>query len=58
MKRIRSFLLRLALALWFATGSQAQAHESRPAYLELTETAPGRYNVLWRTPLLLSLIHI
>ena len=24
---------------------------SRPAYLELNETAPGRYEVLWRTPL-------
>jgi hydrogenase/urease accessory protein HupE len=30
----------------------AWAHESRPAYLEVTETAPGRYDVLWRTPLL------
>jgi hypothetical protein len=29
-----------------------EAHESRPAYLEITETAPGRYDVLWRTPLL------
>jgi len=29
-----------------------QAHESRPAYLEISETAPGRYDVLWRTPLL------
>ncbi len=28
----------------------ARAHESRPAYLEITETAPGRYDVLWRTP--------
>jgi hydrogenase/urease accessory protein HupE len=28
----------------------AHAHESRPAYLELNETAPGRYEVLWRTP--------
>jgi hypothetical protein len=28
------------------------AHESRPAHLEVTETAPGRYDVLWRTPLL------
>jgi hypothetical protein len=27
------------------------AHESRPAYLEINETAPGRYDVLWRTPL-------
>ena len=32
-------------------GSIAQAHESRPAYLEINETAPGRYEVLWRTPI-------
>jgi len=30
----------------------AFAHESRPAYLELKETVPGRYDMLWRTPLL------
>jgi hypothetical protein len=29
----------------------AQAHDTRPAYLEITETAPGRYDLLWRTPL-------
>ena len=29
----------------------AQAHELRPAYLEINETAPGRYEVLWRTPI-------
>ena len=29
----------------------AQAHESRPAYLEVNETTAGRYDVLWRTPL-------
>jgi len=28
------------------------AHESRPAYLEITETSAGRYDVLWRTPVL------
>ena len=28
------------------------AHESRPAYLEIKETAPGHYSVLWRTPVL------
>ena len=32
--------------------SLAQAHESRPAYLEIKETAPGQYAVLWRTPVL------
>jgi hypothetical protein len=30
----------------------ALAHEARPAYLEITETAPGQFNVLWRTPVL------
>jgi hypothetical protein len=30
----------------------ARAHEARPAYLEITETAAGRYDVLWRIPVL------
>jgi hydrogenase/urease accessory protein HupE len=30
----------------------AGAHESRPAYLEIKETSPGRCAVLWRTPVL------
>jgi hydrogenase/urease accessory protein HupE len=30
----------------------AWAHEARPAYLEIRETALGRYDILWRTPLL------
>jgi hydrogenase/urease accessory protein HupE len=30
----------------------AWAHEARPAYLEITETTPDRYDVLWRTPVL------
>jgi len=29
----------------------AHAHDTRPAYLEITETSPGRYDLLWRTPL-------
>lgn len=32
--------------------SVAWAHEVRPAYLELKETAPGRFVILWRTPVL------
>jgi len=27
------------------------AHESRQAYLEIQETAPGQYTLLWRTPM-------
>jgi len=45
--RILSLLSFLLLAL-----SIASAHESRPAYLEIKETAPGQYSVLWRTPVL------
>ena len=44
-------LLLLVLLGVLGHGSVAQAHDSRPAYLELNETAPGRYDVLWRTPL-------
>jgi hydrogenase/urease accessory protein HupE len=49
-----------SLAAWLAAAllalvlvaPGAQAHESRPAYLELKETAPGQFSVLWRTPVL------
>ncbi len=30
----------------------ARAHDARPAYLEITQTTPTRYDVLWRTPVL------
>jgi hydrogenase/urease accessory protein HupE len=33
-----------------ACATVAQAHESRPAYLEINEVTPARYGVLWRTP--------
>ena len=46
-------LLLLAVLLGSLTAAPtADAHEIRPAYLEITETAPGRYAVLWRTPVL------
>jgi len=47
----RALLLLAALAFLLRPGS-ALAHEARPAYLELKETAPGRFEVLWRTPVL------
>ena len=46
--RIRLFI-NLFLGI-IAFASVANAHESRPAYLEIDETAPGRYDVIWRTP--------
>jgi hypothetical protein len=39
-----ALLLLLTSSLW--------AHESRPAYLEVKETAPGQFSLLWRTPML------
>jgi hydrogenase/urease accessory protein HupE len=42
-----AFLLALLAAL-----PAARAHESRPAYLEVRETAPGAFSILWRTPVL------
>jgi hydrogenase/urease accessory protein HupE len=47
--------------LWFSAGFLLTtlvrvpvlwAHEARPAYLEIKETAPGQFSVLWRTPVL------
>jgi hydrogenase/urease accessory protein HupE len=32
--------------------ASVSAHEARPAYLEIKETAPGRFDLLWRTPVL------
>ena len=48
----RTALKLLALVCLAATGlpPSAEAHESRPAYLQIRETGPGRYDVLWRTP--------
>ena len=46
-------ICRLACVLLLAAilvAPRAEAHESRPAYLQLTETAPSRFELLWRTP--------
>ena len=42
--------LAIAGAAIVAHHPGAIAHEARPAYLELTETLPDRYDVVWRTP--------
>jgi len=42
----------LIFALLLCGAGRALAHEARPAYLEIKETAPGRYDILWRTPVL------
>ena len=48
-QRIRIFLF-LAIALCAAIAPRALAHETRPAYLEIKETSPEHYDILWRTP--------
>jgi hydrogenase/urease accessory protein HupE len=48
---LRSAFLGIFLAA-LAFLSSACAHESRPAYMEVTEIAPHRYQIVWRTPLL------
>lgn len=49
MKQMTLLLPLLSTLLLMAS---AKAHESRPAYLELKETAPNQFSVLWRTPVL------
>ena len=51
LRRLQSLAAGVLLA-GLAQTPGAWAHESRPAYLEITETTAGRYDVLWRTPLL------
>jgi hypothetical protein len=47
---MKSTVLLCVVLASFVRG--AWAHEARPAYLEVKETTPGRYDLLWRTPLL------
>jgi hydrogenase/urease accessory protein HupE len=48
---LQSRLAWSVVALLLAA-SIASAHEARPAYLEIKETTPGQFSVLWRTPVL------
>ena len=47
----RSALLGIILSVC-AFWQSAAAHESRPAYMQVTEVAPKRYEIVWRTPVL------
>jgi len=42
--------LCLALVLWVATLSAAAAHELRPAFLDMRETAENSFSLLWKVP--------
>ena len=55
MSRLAHWAATLAVSVFIASAffmAAAQAHEVRPAYLEIKETAPGQFSVLWRTPVL------
>ena len=49
MARLFSLLFGL---LWASLGllAPAQAHEVRPGYIEISETAPDTYQVIWKQP--------
>ncbi len=51
-RRCSGWLLAGPLLCALLVGPDAWSHEARPAYLELKETAPGRFDLLWRTPVL------
>lgn len=48
---VAAWPLLLILTL-VAVASDAFAHDARPAYLEIQQTAPERYELTWRTPVL------
>ena len=52
LRNFTKFFVCVLLAGLLFPVTAAQAHEVRPGYLELKETAAGRFNVLWRTPVL------
>ena len=48
---MRRWLVLLVIA-WIANVSVASAHEVRPAFLKLTESTPGEFQVLWKQPII------
>jgi hydrogenase/urease accessory protein HupE len=45
--------LQFAFALCaLSLAQETMAHDARPAYLQIREISPGRYDVLWRIPVL------
>lgn len=49
--RLAAVLRLLILCAFILPGGRTFAHEVRPAYLELRETAPGLFDVLFKTPM-------
>jgi hydrogenase/urease accessory protein HupE len=51
-RRLCQIALAALLAPLIVPISVARAHEIRPAYLQIDEIGPGRFQLLWRTPVL------
>ena len=45
-------LIGALLATTLVLAAPLHAHETRPGYLQIRETAPGHFSILWRTPVL------
>lgn len=43
-------LIRLLILLWLSCLVQVWAHEIRPAYLQINQTAQNQYDILWKVP--------
>jgi hydrogenase/urease accessory protein HupE len=52
MSFMKNRVVRLFVGVLMLAAPVAWAHEARPAYLEIKETAPGQFSILWRTPVL------
>jgi hydrogenase/urease accessory protein HupE len=51
-KRGRRWLVVIFLLANLLAVPTTRAHEARPAYLEIKETSPNQFSVLWRTPVM------
>jgi hypothetical protein len=51
-KQRRLWLIAIFLLASLLAVPTARAHEARPAYLEIKETSPNKFSVVWRTPVL------
>jgi hypothetical protein len=49
---VRRWLAIIALLAWTVFASAAAAHEVRPAYLEIQQSAPDTYRVTWKQPVM------
>jgi hydrogenase/urease accessory protein HupE len=52
LKQRRLWLVAIFLLASLLAVPTTRAHEARPAYLEIKETSPNQFSVLWRTPVL------